>query len=171
MDSINTVFANRFTTALKNSGKQDKDIAEALHVSKTAITNYKQGKNVATADKLVELSRILNVPVDYLLGNDGALYAKTDISDPDILRDLVLIADKLKMKVEELPDTPGRESDYALYFTLFTKPDNWDDECRGEEISRFFDSWIRFRKLFQHNNITQEEYDYLVDGCIRRIFG
>ncbi|MBQ4268327.1 MAG: helix-turn-helix transcriptional regulator [Clostridia bacterium] len=61
-------FTERFNETLKYSGKTQVEIANAIHVKKQCITDYKNGKSVPSLDTLYLLCKYLDVSADYLLG-------------------------------------------------------------------------------------------------------
>ena len=61
-------FTKRFNEVLLQSGKTQVEIANAIHVKKQCITDYKNGKSVPSLDTLYLLCKYLDVSADYLLG-------------------------------------------------------------------------------------------------------
>ncbi len=53
----------------KESGLTQEDLAEKLNVSRQAVAKWESGQTNPELDKIIELSRIFNVKVDYLLYN------------------------------------------------------------------------------------------------------
>lgn len=63
---------NRFKELrLKHGYKSQKDLAEMLFVNQTAVSQWERGVTRPTAEMQIKLSKLYNVPVDYLLGNDA----------------------------------------------------------------------------------------------------
>lgn len=62
-----------FSERLKNLRKQahltQVDVAEKLGISQPAYASWERGAKKPTHDNLVKIAQILNVSVDYLLGN------------------------------------------------------------------------------------------------------
>ena len=49
-----------------NAGLLQTDVALALRVSRATVGNWESGKHVPPADKMVEMARLYDVPVDCL---------------------------------------------------------------------------------------------------------
>ena len=71
-----------FSERLKNLRKQahltQVDVAEKLGISQPAYASWERGSKKPTQENLVKIAQILNVSVDYLVGN---LKEKTDELD------------------------------------------------------------------------------------------
>lgn len=61
-------FTKRFNEVLQICGKSQVEIAQAVHVSKQCVSDYKTGKSVPSLDTLYALCVYLEVSADYLLG-------------------------------------------------------------------------------------------------------
>ena len=61
-------FTKRFNEVLQQSGKTQVEIANALHVTKQCVNDYKTGKSVPSLETLCALCKYLDVSSDYLLG-------------------------------------------------------------------------------------------------------
>ena len=70
-------FSERITTAIKNSGYTQKQIAQVLNISESNITNWKRGENVPSLEILYKLCIILQESADYLLGLEDETGSKT----------------------------------------------------------------------------------------------
>lgn len=67
MESI-TKFQSRFNECLRYSNIKQTALAEAAHVSKQCISDYKAGKSVPSIDTLYLICKTLDVSADFLLG-------------------------------------------------------------------------------------------------------
>lgn len=63
-------FTERFNEVLKYCGKTQTDIANAIHVRKQCVSDYKFGKSVPSIETLYLICDFLDVSADYLLGLD-----------------------------------------------------------------------------------------------------
>lgn len=67
-------FKDRFNEILKNEkrmgGKTQVDIANAIHVKKQCVSDYKSGKSVPSVETLYLLCKYLDVSADWILGLD-----------------------------------------------------------------------------------------------------
>lgn len=61
-------FAERFSTAITDSGMYQKEIAEKLGVAPAFVTNLKKGIKNPSIQQLYKICIILDVSADYLLG-------------------------------------------------------------------------------------------------------
>jgi transcriptional regulator with XRE-family HTH domain len=62
------IFSERFKILRDSAGMSMADIARNLDLSKQAVDAWDKQKNIPSADKLIELAKILNSSVDYLCG-------------------------------------------------------------------------------------------------------
>ena len=67
MNSSNSIGQNIFT-ARKSAGLKQKELAEKLGLTPTALNYYEKGKRMPSIEILKQISSILNVGMDYLLG-------------------------------------------------------------------------------------------------------
>lgn len=62
-----------FSERLKNLRKQERltqvDVAEKLGISQPAYASWERGAKKPTQENLVKIAQVLNVSVDYLVGN------------------------------------------------------------------------------------------------------
>lgn len=62
---------NRFKELrIAHGFKTQKDLADALFVNQTAVSQWERGATRPTSEMQMKLSRLYNVSIDYLLGND-----------------------------------------------------------------------------------------------------
>lgn len=67
-------FNERFERLLQEKGKNKADIADAVGMSRTGMSSWKDNDRIPRADIAVKIAKILDVPVDYLvLGEDVGL--------------------------------------------------------------------------------------------------
>lgn len=90
----------------KEKNLTQKELGFLLNVSRNAVTNWECGTRMPSADQYYELSKIFDVPVNYILGsNESLTLPKTkdeNALDLDILNDLgkKLLFDFYKMLVD-----------------------------------------------------------------------
>ena len=75
-------------------------VAEALTVSRQAISNWETGAVLPSTDNLIALSRLYQVPVDHLLNDDADLIP-------------VPVEEKEVDKKEEAPPEPAKSTTYS----------------------------------------------------------
>ena len=73
------IFSERFKSALRRSNFQDNEIAEKMGVAPSAISNWRQGLNMAKGKNLRRLAEVLNCRPGWLLGEE-------DHEDASVLR-------------------------------------------------------------------------------------
>lgn len=65
------IFSNRFNELIKEKNISINDICKKLNVDKSAVSHWKNGKNIPTMDKLIELAKLFKVNVEYLAGTSN----------------------------------------------------------------------------------------------------
>lgn len=66
------MFKDKLKKLRLESGLKQKELGEKLGLSASAIGMYEQGRRDPDNETLMELSKIFDVSVDYLLGNEAA---------------------------------------------------------------------------------------------------
>lgn len=66
------LFSKRLKKLRQEADLKQSDLAKKLGLSTSTIGMYEQGRRQADPDTLLELSKIFNVSVDYLLGNESS---------------------------------------------------------------------------------------------------
>ena len=79
-------FGMRLKELRQNAGLSQEQLANRIHVSKAAISNYELYNRNPSPDILVKLARIFHVSTDYLLGVEVKRQSVdvTDLSEEDI---------------------------------------------------------------------------------------
>lgn len=62
-------FSERLKKLRKDSGFTQVDVAEKLGISQPAYASWERGIKKPTQENLVKIAQVLNVSVDYLVGN------------------------------------------------------------------------------------------------------
>ena len=62
-------FSERLKDLRQQAGLTQVDVAEALGISQPAYASWERGAKKPTQENLVKIAQILNVSVDYLVGN------------------------------------------------------------------------------------------------------
>lgn len=71
-------FSERLKKLRKDAGLTQVDVASKLGISQQAYASWERGVKKPTQDNLVKIAQVLNVSVDYLVGN---LEEKSDALD------------------------------------------------------------------------------------------
>ena len=78
-----------FSERLKDLRKQARltqvDVAEKLGISQPAYASWERGAKKPTQDNLVKIAQILNVSVDYLVGNSDEENTNKELEDIELL--------------------------------------------------------------------------------------
>ena len=127
----------------KNKGMTQEELAEALYVSRTAISKWELGRGYPSLDSLKEISSFFGISIDNLLSADALL----DLAEKDKKRNLkkvydfvFAVVDLLTVLLIILPLYPKEISDYVYAVNL------WD---YGEFTTRpVVLYWIFFVTLF-----------------------
>lgn len=117
---------NRFKELrLKHGYKTQKDLAETLFVNQTAVSQWERGATRPTAEMQLRLSKLYNVPIDYLLGNDvdenipttenrrdrdAELYSKIMKLSPEMQKHFEQLIDALLSQQQEQPPEASQSS-------------------------------------------------------------
>lgn len=64
-------FSERLKTLRKQAQLTQVDVAEKLGISQPAYASWERGIKKPTQENLVKIAQVLNVSVDYLVGNSG----------------------------------------------------------------------------------------------------
>ena len=62
-------FSERLKTLRKEAGFTQVDVAEKLGISQPAYASWERGVKKPTQENLVKIAQVLNVSIDYLVGN------------------------------------------------------------------------------------------------------
>lgn len=63
-------FGEKIHTLRKNAGLSQEELAEKLDVSRQAISKWERGAGYPETEKIIRMSRLFGVSLDYLLGED-----------------------------------------------------------------------------------------------------
>lgn len=75
------IFISNLKFYRQNSGLTQKQVADALHIERTTYTYYETGKTLPNVITLKKLSKLYNVPVDYLMPSEVETPAELRDSD------------------------------------------------------------------------------------------
>lgn len=71
-------FSERLKDLRKQAGLTQVDVAEKLGISQPAYASWERGVKKPTQENLVKIAQILNVSVDYLVGNSEEITDELD---------------------------------------------------------------------------------------------
>lgn len=75
-------FHERVKTLREESGFTQQHLAEVLNLTSGAVSHYENGTNEPTIDTLIRMADVLNVSVDYLVGNADANLPPNEMKKP-----------------------------------------------------------------------------------------
>ena len=78
-------FAERLKTLRKQVKLTQAQIAEKLDISQQAYASWERGAKKPTQENLVKIAQVLNVSVDYLVGNSDEENTNKELVDIEIL--------------------------------------------------------------------------------------
>lgn len=75
-------FHERLKTLREERGFTQQHLAEVLNLTPSAVSHYENGTNEPTIETLIRMADILNVSVDYLVGNANANLPPSEMKKP-----------------------------------------------------------------------------------------
>ncbi|ACV63239.1 transcriptional regulator, XRE family [Desulfofarcimen acetoxidans DSM 771] len=66
--SLKNIFAKRLSLLIKENKASKQAVANAINISRPAISQFASGENLPSAEKLVALADFFGVSIDYLVG-------------------------------------------------------------------------------------------------------
>lgn len=72
--------AMRIREKRKANKLTQEDLGKLLNVSKVSVCNWEKGIKKPSSKNLIALSKILNTPLEYLIGNDNYIISDNDDS-------------------------------------------------------------------------------------------
>lgn len=66
------MIAERLVEAREKTGLSQSEVARRIGATQAAISYFEQGLKIPSVPVLLNLARLYNVSMDYLVGNDGA---------------------------------------------------------------------------------------------------
>lgn len=115
-------FNEKLQELRKSRGLTQEELAEALYVSRTAISKWESGRGYPNIDSLKEISRFFSVTVDDLLSSEKiiCIAEKENAENIQNVCDLLFgIVDLMSILLIVLPLYPKTINDYVYSVTLF----------------------------------------------------
>ena len=103
---------NRIKEARIAAGLSQKYVATTLGVAGPSVSNWESGKTKPTTENYASLAALLNVSVDYLIGND--VIVKTIPDGPT--EQATLVSTRMREFMEEVQDLSDNEIEVARLF-------------------------------------------------------
>jgi len=110
MNNVDPIaFGQRLKEALKNNKITQKDIAQDIDVSKTAVNNYVQGR-IPDAVILYQLALRCNVTIEWLLtGENSRTISSTIVESVEVEGKLVLLSNEEEYLINLIRQLPARD--------------------------------------------------------------
>ena len=102
-------FNEKLQELRKNKGLTQEELAEALYVSRTAISKWESGLSVPDAEMLITISEIFETPVNEILGENIEEKEKNDLK---------VISEKLEVINEQLSMHQKQKRKRIIIFLL-----------------------------------------------------
>ena len=94
---VSALLGQRIRQARRDAGMSQGQLAESLSTTQSAISLYEAGQRSVGIDMLLNVARILNRPLHYFLGEDGAmLYVRES--------QIASMVDELEKRPQDIPD-------------------------------------------------------------------
>ena len=78
-------FSERLKTLRKEAGLTQVDVANKLGITQPAYASWERGVKKPTQENLVKISQVLNVSIDYLVGNSYEGVKKDELDNVELL--------------------------------------------------------------------------------------
>lgn len=79
------VFFNRLRYLRQKSKLTQKELANALNTTQNTISNWESGRQEPSREKLIAISKIFNIQVEYLFGTDSKTVKRLEQIKPQII--------------------------------------------------------------------------------------
>lgn len=125
-------FNEKLQELRKNKGLTQEELAEALYVSRTAISKWESGRGYPSIDSLKEISKFFSVTIDELLSSEKIvnIAEKENKSNIQNICDLLFgITDLMNILLIILPLYPKTIRDYVYSVNLFSNSDLTSVNC------------------------------------------
>ena len=101
------IFADKLVSLRKQAGWSQEDLAQKLNVSRQSVSKWEGAQSVPEIDKLLQISGLFGVTLDYLLKDDLGQPEYTNEPESDALRKVTLsqATDFLEKKQTAAPKT------------------------------------------------------------------
>ncbi|MDY3988620.1 MAG: helix-turn-helix transcriptional regulator [Massilioclostridium sp.] len=103
------IISQRLKDLRSDADLNQQDVADAVNVTQSSISNYELGVNLPDLDVVIKLAKFFNVSSDYLLGITDVKTSWSDMKDHIILPSGKVPITKFLRDVKSL-DTNDRES-------------------------------------------------------------
>lgn len=137
------MFAERLKNLRKERGLLQQDMAEKIGITKSAYGYYEQGKTTPDVITAQKIANILDVSVDYLLGESQKTNNLTTKDEKDIEK-------TLKQMVSDLKSGQDGPTFYGGNMEL--------SEYDREVLTRSLDETLRLIKLRNKEKYTPKKY-------------
>ncbi len=126
-------FGEKLKEARKNTGLSQEELAERIGVSRAAVAKWETDKGLPDIDNLKAIAALLDVSIDYLLGDDTALDL-TATREPIDLGDAKGFIAKAKAKDRLVKE---RFEGYDVYTLTAVKKLTRGQKARDEALTLF----------------------------------
>lgn len=82
---LNMKLSKRLKEVRNAMNLTQEELASKVHIKKASISNYENEYSTPSYEVLLDLSRVLGVSTDYLLGNNVKSAQLTTVSEPQVV--------------------------------------------------------------------------------------
>ena len=124
MDDKKDVIAHNIKKYRKASKMTQKDLADKIGVSVSAVSNWEKGNNTLTIDCLFDVCNVLDVPISKMTEADEFVLSRVEREMISNFRDASTLDQMKVLEMLDVKTLPARLLPYAKMFKeLNTKPD------------------------------------------------
>lgn len=93
--------ADRIKMIRENAGMTQSQLAKSLHLTRSAVNGWEMGLSVPSTQYIVELAKMFNVSIDYLLGMEHGAVLDIDGLNNNEVSILINLVNCLRGKHQE----------------------------------------------------------------------
>ena len=130
-------FGERLKNIRKSRGYLQRELAEALGLSRVSITQYEQDKRFPDQDALKKMGDVLNVSVDYLLGRTDSRHSEDN--------------DKIEWLSKDTPPTDMELEEFLKTANVYFQGAPLNHEDKEDVLAYLRFRWERTREKREKN--------------------
>lgn len=157
-------FSRNLKGILVDKGMTQADLARGSGVSSQSISKYCKGESLPDLATVADISKVLGVSVDHLLGlNEKSLVSDREYSLRDLVSSFVTIVDALGLHVHK----QGIDIIDPIWPSGLVAP----YPIVESELSAFFEAWSFVRLSLADGLLSDVAYRQATDGIVSASFG
>ncbi len=148
-----SIVGQRIKELRLKAGRTQRDFGEMVGISSASVMNYEKGVKLPPLDTVIKIAETFGASIDWLCGIEMVAINKKTLTYADIVREIITIADMLKMTVTYESDSKGEEKD-TIQFLLKDGFFVW-----------ILSDWIKMRNLHSEHVIDDKLYKTWIEGA------